>query len=296
MQLVENTMKKKLETGGLAAALNLVHWRGANAASIAKECGFDWLFIDLEHNSMDLDTVAQVCVAALPTGITPIVRVPSHDSFHATRVLDAGAMGVVVPHVESADEARAVVRHCKYPPVGCRSLTAPLPQLSYSTPSTAAAIEMLNQNTLLIVMLETRAAIAQADQIAAVPGIDALMIGTSDLTAEMGIPGEFAHPAVAQAYATLIAACRRHGKHAGMGGIYDHARMGEFIRAGVRLVLGGSDVSFLLSAAKARTKFLREISLPAVTPGAVNGTRAAEPGAKSGPEGPLLPAEVIRHP
>jgi 2-keto-3-deoxy-L-rhamnonate aldolase RhmA len=294
MYLVENTMKKKLEAGGLAAALNLVHWRGVNAASLAKECGFDWLFIDLEHNSMDLDTAAQICVAALPTGITPIVRVPSHDSFHATRVLDAGAMGVVVPHVESADEARAVVRHCKYPPLGRRSLTAPLPQLSYSTPSTVAAIDLLNQNTLLIVMLETRAAIAQADEIAAVPGIDAVMIGTTDLTAEMGIPGEFTHPAVAEAYAALIAACRRHGKHAGMGGIYDHGRMAEFIHAGVRLILGGSDVSFLITAAKARTKFLREIPLPGGTSSAVNGACTAGLGTKPEPETPLSSAKVIR--
>ena len=193
MSLVENTRKKKLEAGGFVAALSVVHWRGVNAASLAKECGFDWLFIDLEHNSMNLDTVAQICVAALPTGITPIVRVPSHEAFHATRVLDAGAMGIVVPHVNSADEARALVRHSKYPPLGSRSLTAPLPQLSYATPSTAEALELLNQNTLLIVMLETPAAIAQADAIAAVPGIDALMIGTADFTAEMGIPGPWAN-------------------------------------------------------------------------------------------------------
>src|SRR5690606_6879898 len=78
--IIENAMKRKLEAGGLAASLNLIQWRTVNAGSRAVECGFDWLFIDMEHNSMDLDTVAQICVAALPTGITPIVRVPSHDS------------------------------------------------------------------------------------------------------------------------------------------------------------------------------------------------------------------------
>ena len=105
MAAVENHLKRKLEAGGLAASLNLVHWRSVNAAGIAQECGFDWLFLDLEHNTMDLDTAAQICVAALPTGVTPIVRVPSHDSFQATRILDGGAMGIVVPHVDTPEQA-----------------------------------------------------------------------------------------------------------------------------------------------------------------------------------------------
>jgi 2-keto-3-deoxy-L-rhamnonate aldolase RhmA len=254
-------MKKILEAGGLAASLNIVHWRTGNAAGIARECGFQWLFIDMEHNTMDLDTAAQICVSALPTGITPIVRVPSHDHFHATRVLDGGAMGVIVPHVNSAEEARQIVRNCKFPPVGHRSLTAPLPQLGYATLPVTEAIEVLNRNTLLIVMLESPQAIAQADAIAAVDGIDGLMIGTNDLAAEMGIPGQFGHARIEQAYATMIAACRRHQRFAGMGGVYDHALMEKFIRMGVRFMLGGGDISLLMSAGKARTSFLQGLQL-----------------------------------
>lgn len=263
MSLVENTMKRKLEAGGLTASLNVMHWRSVNIAGLARECGFDWLFIDLEHNSMDLDTAAQLCVAALPTGITPIVRVPSHDSFQATRILDSGAMGVVVPHVDTPEQARQIVANCKYPPLGHRSLTAPLPQLGFAAVPTADAIEILNRNTLVIVMLETPLAIANAHAIAAVEGVDGLLIGSNDLSAEMGIPGQFAHARIEAAYRTMIAACSAHGKFPGMGGIYDHALMEKFIRLGVRFLLGGSDVALMISAAKTRTAFLKNIPLDA---------------------------------
>lgn len=261
MPIVENSMKKILEAGGLAASLNIVHWRTVNAAGFAKESGFQWLFIDMEHNTMDIDTAAQICVAALPTGITPIVRVPSHHHFQATRILDGGAMGVVVPHVNSPEEAQAIVRNCKYPPLGQRSLTAPLPQLGFEALPVREAIEVLNRNTLVIIMLETPAAIEQADEIAAVEGVDGLMIGTNDLAAEMGIPGEFAHEKIEIAYRKMIAACHKHGRHAGMGGVYDHALMEKFICMGVRFMLGAGDAALLLSAGKARTSFLKGISL-----------------------------------
>jgi 2-keto-3-deoxy-L-rhamnonate aldolase RhmA len=210
---------------------------------------------------MDLDTAAQICVAALPTGVTPIVRVPAHDGSLAARLLDAGAMGVVMPHVASAADAARVVSLSKYPPLGHRSLTGPLPHLGFQTLPAAEAIGILNRNTLVIVMLETPTALDQAEAIAAVPGVDGLMIGTNDLAAEMGIPGQFGNERIEQAYAAVIAACRRHGKFAGMGGIYDHALMEKYIRMGVRFLLGGSDVALMMSAGRARTGFLQGLPL-----------------------------------
>jgi 2-keto-3-deoxy-L-rhamnonate aldolase RhmA len=261
MSIIENAAKKKLEAGQLAVSFSVVHWRGVNMGGIAKECDFDWLFIDMEHNSMGIDAAVQMSVAALPTGVTPIVRVPAHEHFHATRVLDGGAQGVVVPHVNSVEEARRVVENCKYPPIGHRSLTAPMPQLGFKTLPVAEAIDVLNRNTLLVAMLETPQAIDQADAIAAVEGIDALLIGTNDLAAEMGIPGQFADDRIEAAYAAMIAAARKHGKYAGMGGVYDHALMEKFIGMGVRLLLGGGDVAFMMAAARNRSEFLRSLKL-----------------------------------
>lgn len=276
MAIIENTMKKKLEAGQLAVAFSVVHWRTVNAAGIAKECGFDWLFIDMEHNTMDVDAAVQISVAALPTGVTPIVRVPSHDQFHATRVLDGGAMGVVVPHVNSVEQAKQIVENCKYPPIGHRSLTAPMPQLGFEGMPVADAIEVLNRNTLVVAMLETPQAIDNAEAIAAVEGIDALLIGTNDLAAEMGIPGQFGDERIEAAYAEMIAAAKKHGKFAGLGGVYDHPLMEKFINMGVRFLLGGGDVAFMMAAAKARSEFLKSLKLQAGRqPGK---SRAAIPG------------------
>jgi 4-hydroxy-2-oxoheptanedioate aldolase len=109
------------------------------------------------------------------------------------------------------------------------------------------------------VMLETGTAIENADAIAAVPGIDVVMIGTNDLAADLGVPGELDHPSVVSAYEKTISACERHGKVAGMGGVYAHELMRRYIEMGVRFMLGGSDVSFIMDAGKRRAEFLASL-------------------------------------
>jgi len=110
-------------------------------------------------------------------------------------------------------------------------------------------------------MLETPAAIENAAAIAAVPGIDVLLIGTNDLCAEMGIPGEFGHDRVGEAYRKMIAAAKQHGKHPGMAGVYDHAIMPRYIEMGARFILSGNDASFVMASAANRSGFLRQITL-----------------------------------
>ncbi len=259
MPVIENTMKKKLEAGENVYSFNLIVSRYPAAPWIARECGFDWLFIDTEHNSMDLDTVSALCLGALPLGITPIVRVAGHEHFHATRALDAGAMGVVVPHVDTPEQARRVVQNCKFPPVGERSLTAPVPQLGFEGMPAAEALPVLNDNTFLIVMVESEIGVANAEAIAAVEGIDCILIGSNDLAASMGIPGQLGHDRVAKAYETVIAACENQGKYPGMGGIYDHALMERYIAMGARVCQGAGDTALMLSAGKERAAFLRSL-------------------------------------
>ena len=188
------------------------------------------------------------------------MHVPGFQHFHATRVLDGGAQGIVVPHVDDAETAAQMVSNVRYPPLGHRSVTGALPQLDFVSHAMAETAEAVNRETLLVLMLETPTAIANADAIAAVPGVDALLIGTSDLTMEMGIPGQFDHQDVIAAYETVIAACRKHGKHPGMGGVYDPANMQRYISIGARLILSGSDFSFLMAGARAQASAVRAMS------------------------------------
>src|ERR1700728_4749332 len=126
---------------------------------IAAACGFDALYIDLEHNPTSLETAAGVCIAALGMGITPIARVTSHDPHDATRMLDCGAQGVMVPHIQNAAEARAVVEACRFPPHGHRSASGSGPALGYASLPQPEINRRLNESTLLIPMLETPTAI-----------------------------------------------------------------------------------------------------------------------------------------
>ena len=254
-----NNVRLKLADNHIAVGMGVRQGRTSDTVMVAKACGFDWLFIDMEHNSMDIDAAAQLCVAALPSGVTPIVRVPGPESYHATRILDAGAMGVIVPHVDTAEQAHDTVEICKFPPLGKRSVPGSMPQLGFASLSQADCCRILNDNTLVIVMLETAAAIEAADEIAAVEGIDVLLIGTSDLSADLGVPGQFDHPEIRAAYEGVIAACAKHHKSPGMGGIYTPSLMATYINMGARFLLGGSDLSFLLHAGRERMDFLRQV-------------------------------------
>src|SRR5207245_3595233 len=132
------------------------------AAAMAT-CGFDWLFIDLEHGTMPLDTAMQISVAALTAGISPVVRVPARQYSLATRVLDGGALGIVMPHVDTAEEARAIVGHLKYPPLGHRSMAGGMAYFGFRAVATGQAAATMNAQTVVVVMLETPQAIDHAE-------------------------------------------------------------------------------------------------------------------------------------
>lgn len=257
MALARNAAKRKLAEGGLALGFGVHHLRGPAAGMVAAASGFDWLFIDMEHGAMSLDDASAISLAALSQGVAPIARVCKEALHEGARALDNGALGVVVPHVDTAEEARAVARALRYPPDGARSWGGPPPAYGYAAPPPAEAQRALNAEILVCCMVETEEAVANADAIAAVPGVDALMIGTSDLTATMGIAGEIGHARVRAAYEAVAAACERHGKALGMGGVYDEAVARDYVALGARLVLGGSDHAFLMAGASARARFLR---------------------------------------
>jgi 2-keto-3-deoxy-L-rhamnonate aldolase RhmA len=259
MPEIVNSAKQRLDAGQPAIGFNLRQARTVDIAMIARTCGFDWLFIDMEHVAIDLDAAAQLCVAALGVGIAPIVRVPGHEHYHATKALDSGALGVIVPHVDTPAQAKRIADQCRFPPTGHRSIPGGLPQLGFEALPLAKAMGLVDAATLVVVMLETQEAIANADAIAAIKGIDVLLIGSNDLCADIGIPGQYGDPRIDKAYDAVIAATKKHGKHAGLGGIYDEALMAHFVKKGARFLLGGSDLSFMMAGARKRAEFLRAL-------------------------------------
>src|SRR5262249_12236710 len=202
-------------------------------------------------------------VAALSAGIAPIVRVCAGALDEGTRALDNGALGIVVPHVDTVEQARGLVDAFRFAPMGHRSSGGPPAQFGYRAPGAADLQETLNAELIVISMIETPEAVENADKIAAIDGIDALLIGSNDLALEMGLPGQVGHERVRAAYQTVADACRKHKKVLGMGGVYDQEVASRYIGMGARLILAGSDHSLLMDAAIRRAEFLRGISLKA---------------------------------
>ena len=254
---MKNNAKEKILNNELCLGVGLRQSRTVDIGKIMATSGYDWLFIDMEHNSMDIDTASQISVAAQDAGITPIVRVPDFAHHHATRVLDCGAMGVVFPHVENADIAKKLVSYCLYPPKGHRSMTGVLPQLDFKQQPIADVASTINKNMLIVIMLESPEAIDNVDSIAAVDGVDVILIGTNDLCMEMGIPGDYSNPKVKDSYIKVIEACKKYGKTPGMGGVYNEELMSEYIKMGMRFILSGSDLSFMMQTASQRSNKLR---------------------------------------
>jgi 4-hydroxy-2-oxoheptanedioate aldolase len=258
--ILRNNVKEMLARDELVASMTVRLVRNVEIARIARTAGFDTLYVDLEHSSFSLDTCGQICMAALEAGIAPFVRVPANTPEYISRVLAGGALGVIAPHIRSADEAKAVVRAAKFPPLGERSNAGGLPHLHFRAFPVAEAYAALNDATMVVVQFESAAALAQAEEIVAVDGVDMVLIGLNDLLADWGIPGEYDHPRVHEAYAKTIAACRRRGKHCGVGGLATRPDLvAEFVKMGARYVSTGTDLAFLLSACTARARQVKEI-------------------------------------
>ena len=254
-----NRMHEKLARGEVALCIATRLARTSEIAMIAESCGFDALFVDMEHSTISLDTAAQICIAALPVGVVPLVRIAGHQFEDATRLLDMGALGIICPNVGTRVVAESFVRACRFPPLGERSVGGAGPLQGYHATPLAEVNEQGNTATTLIAMLETPEGIANADAIAAVPGIDVLLIGSNDLCTAMGIPGELKSPKLRAAYEAAAKACKAHGKHLGVGGIRaDVAHVAELVKLGARFVITASDVQYLLKAARTEVAALRK--------------------------------------
>ncbi len=260
--ILRNNVKEKLRRDEVVASMTVRLVRTAEIARIARTAGFDSLYVDLEHSSFTLESCSQVCIAALEAGIAPFVRVPAHGPDYVTRVLEGGALGIIAPHIETAQDARTVVAAAMFPPLGNRSNAGGLPQLHYRSFPAAEAFAALNAATMIIVQLESAAAVERTDEIIAVDGVDMVLVGLNDLLTDWGIPGEYDHPRARDAYATIIATCRRRGKHCGVGGLATRPDLAaELVRMGARYVSTGTDLGFLLGAATAKARQVHDIEM-----------------------------------
>jgi len=259
MTEIRNPALDRMRAGEVALGMVVRLSRSGDIAKVARTSGHDFLFIDLQHGVMSLDTATEICLVASGCGVAPLVRVTGFDNPEAARLLDCGAMGIIVPDVNTAEDARKAVATCKFPPIGRRSVFASYPHFDFAAVPVADAAPAMNEGQLLVCMVESPEGIANLDAIAAVDGVDVIHMGCNDLLYNMGLPGQFGHPNVIAAIDRLIASCAKHGKFAGVGGDRDPARQADYIRKGIRFMTTQSDLAMLMAEASRRTKFLREL-------------------------------------
>ncbi|WWC92014.1 uncharacterized protein L201_006968 [Kwoniella dendrophila CBS 6074] len=256
---IPNKVKERILRGELAHSFSIKLVKSVEIIHYAAAAGYDVVLIDLEHSSFGLETTNQLSCAALQVGVTPIVRVPANTSDWISRALDGGAAAVIVPHVNSVAEAENVVRYAKFAPLGERSATSGMPILKYASVPSKYANPVPNEATLVIVMIETERALEIADDIAAVPGVDIVLIGSSDLTSDMGIPGDYDHQRLTDAYAKVSAAYKKASIDGrvvtlGIGGLNPRPDLIEkfaTLHSNARYAMSGADNSIMLNGMKA---------------------------------------------
>lgn len=215
--------------------------------------GFDWGVLDMEHAPLDLMGLVHLLQAVGNTKMVPLVRVPWNDAVTVKRVLDAGALTVLFPFVQDADEARRAVAATRYPPDGLRGMAGMSRAARFGT--TPGFLKSANRSVGVVVQLETPQAVGRLEEIAAVPGVDALFVGPADLSGAMGHVGELTHPAVM----TLMADAARRARAVGIpiGTIGDSPASATRYRAsGYDFVAVSSDLGLLMSGALAAVRAL----------------------------------------
>lgn len=254
---VRNTLRERLEKDEVAIGCYIRMGRTSDVPKMLKVCDFDYVWLDLEHAAVTLDTGYQMALSAIDVGITPLIRLSSQSHSEINLVLTNGFLGVIAPHVDTAEQAKSVADCCRFWPDGNRSVPNGFPHFGWAPIPFPEAAKVLNKETICVVMLESREAIKNAEAIAAVPGVDVLKIGGSDLTFEMGIPSQYGHEKMAEAVETVVAACRKHGKYPGIGGVNDNDLISKYVGMGMRYISSGTDVGFMMAGAKARSDFFR---------------------------------------
>lgn len=250
MDLPKNTFKAAINAGRQQIGL----WNSINDPVICEMlagCGYDWMLIDCEHSTMGPQEVLSRLQAVAPYPVQPVVRPSILDAAEIKKIMDVGALSILVPYVQNADEARLAAAAVDYPPGGMRGVAGITRASRFGTiPGYHARAR---EEVCLLVQIETKEAMANLEDIAAVPGVDGVFIGPSDMAASLGHPGNPAHPDVQAACLDAVRRVRAAGKPAGFL-TPDQSFLPQIIEAGSLFTAVDVDLAILRRNAVARAE------------------------------------------
>ncbi len=245
-----NPVKKKLAAGGNALGSMVFEFFTPGIARICANAGAEYVMYCMEHTGISFETLKPQFSLCRSLGVVPLARVPATEYHFIARALDCGAFGVMVPLVDTREQAELIVSCTRYPPAGRRGAAFGFAHDDYQGGDVIEKIRQIHERTLVICMIETKKGLDNVEQIAAVPGVDVLWLGHFDLTNFLGIPGDFAHPKYRDAVKRIVAAARQHGKAAGYMAA-DAALGREYLGHGFRMIATGTDQGLLQNAIRA---------------------------------------------
>lgn len=252
-----NRVKEKIQNGGVSIGTFLFEFNTTGMGRIVAQAGAEFVIFDMEHTGWSVETIRMLVATTRATEIVPLVRIPATEYHFISRVLDMGALGIMVPMVESAAQAALIVASAKYPPLGRRGAAFTIAHDDYTGGDIVAKIRSANSEGLLLAQIETETGVRNVDEIAAVEGIDVLWIGHFDLSNSLGIPGQFDHPKFQDALARVLAACQKHGKVPGF--MATDVTVGrKLLDQGFRMLAYGGDLWIYQSALREGVTALKD--------------------------------------
>jgi 2-dehydro-3-deoxyglucarate aldolase/4-hydroxy-2-oxoheptanedioate aldolase len=254
----ENAVKKKLAAGGTAFGSMVFEFFTPGLPRLMRNAGAEYVMYCMEHTGASFETMKSQFALCRALGVVPLARVPGTEYDFIARALDVGALGVMVPLVDTAEQAQFIVSCTRYPPAGGRRGAAfGFAHDDYEGGDVIEKMKMIHDRTLVIAMIETKQGLDNVDAIAAVPGVDVLWLGHFDLSNFLGIPGDFAHPMFQDAIRRIAGAAQKHGKAAGY--MAASAALGrEFLGHGFRMLATGTDQGMLQEATRAMLEGMRK--------------------------------------
>lgn len=249
-------IREKLSQGRLVIGTMLVELRQPSVMTMLANAGFDFVLIDNEHGPFSVETIADLSRAARDAGVTPIVRIPELTYAHVAQALDGGAQGIMLPRVTDRAQVEECLRFMKYPPVGRRGAVLARGHTGFKAGPLAETLAASNRETFLVVQIETAEAVDHLDQLLSVPGVDAALVGPTDLSVALGVPGAMDDPKLVGAIERTMASCKAHGV---LPAIHtnDVAMTAAWAGRGMRLVSINSEVGLLTAGARAAVTQIR---------------------------------------
>ena len=242
-----NPVKRTLAQGGRAFGAMVFEFFSPGLPQICKNAGADYVLYDMEHSGLEFDTLKTQIALCRGLDLVPMVRVPRGEYHFIARALDIGAMGIMVPMVESKEQAEMIVSCTRYPPLGYRGAAFGVAQDDYQGGDVKEKIAAIHERTFVICQIETAKGLKNVDAIAKVEGVDCLWLGHFDLTNFMGIPAEFTHPKYLAAVKKIIASARKYKRAAGFMAA-DEKWAREYVEHGFNIIATGLDSGLLQNA------------------------------------------------